>query len=274
MIVSSTKKYQKLNSIYDKANIQRNMDKSEWDCLPVVTLTSKENDKDVFGIITKIEDVDATQREIQTGFMKHYYDKERFDRRLHIAGVGEGGIWVCDCNGSIESGDYISSSSISGFGMKQSDDIQHNYTVAKATMNCDFNPKILPVKVIATSNIAINIVDEYDSSNIPVSTSNIATSNIPVSTSNIATSNIPVSTSNVVPVKTEPMFFERIYLRDETGKYIYEELLDDDGKIVYEQEYEIKYINSDNNFIDIIEYSSNVESCYKVAFIGCSYHCS
>ena len=251
MIVSSTNKYQKLNSVYDKANIQRNMDKSEWDCLPIVTLTSKENDKDVFGVITKIEDVDAPQREIQTGFITHYYDKEKFDRRLHIAGVGEGGIWVCDCNGNIESGDYISSSSIGGFGMKQSDDIQHNYTVAKATMNCDFNPKILPVKVIATSNIVIDTIMKSDIS-----------------------SNISTSSSNIILSDIEPIFFERIYLKDDTGKYIYEELLDDNGEIIYEPEYEMKYINSDNTFIDISEYSSNIEGCHKVAFIGCSYHCS
>ena len=251
MIVSSTNKYQKLNSVYDKANIQRNIDKSEWDCLPIVTLTSKENDKDVFGVITKIEDVDAPQREIQTGFITHYYDKEKFDRRLHIAGVGEGGIWVCDCNGNIESGDYISSSSIGGFGMKQSDDIQHNYTVAKATMNCDFNPKILPVKVIATSNIVIDTIMKSDIS-----------------------SNISTSSSNIIVSDKEPIFFERICLKDNTGKYIYEELLDDNGEIVYEPEYEMKYINSDNTFIDISEYSSNIEGCHKVAFIGCSYHCS
>jgi hypothetical protein len=253
MIVSSTKKYQKLNSVYDKANIQRNMDKSDWDCLPVVALTSKENDKEAFGIITKIEDIDATQREIQTGFMKHYYDKESFDRRLHIAGVGEGGIWVCDCNGNIESGDYISSSVIGGYGMKQSDDVQHNYTVAKATMNCDFNPKILPVKVIATSNIAIDIIDKSDLD---------------------LTSNIATSTSNIVPIEPEPMFFERIYLRDDAGNYTYEELIDENGEIVYEAEYEIRYINSENNFINELEYASDVESCHKVAFIGCSYHCS
>jgi len=160
-IVSSTKKYSSINSVYGDDNIKRNLDKKEWDCLPIVELSSKQNDKNVFGIITKIEDNHSKQREYQTGYMIHYYDKELFDRRLHIAGVGEGGIWVCDYNGGnsnnsiIESGDYITSSLIPGFGMKQHDDLQHNYTVAKATMDCDFNPKLLSVKVIATSNIII-----------------------------------------------------------------------------------------------------------------------
>jgi len=160
-IVSSTKKYSNINSIYGIDNIKRNLDKTEWNCLPIVELSSKENDKNVFGIITKIEDKNSKNREYQTGFMKHYYDKEEFDRRLHIASTGEGGIWVCDYNNNIiESGDYISSSSILGFGMKQSDDLQHNYTVAKATMDCDFMPKLLPVKVIATSNILIETKED------------------------------------------------------------------------------------------------------------------
>lgn len=70
------------------------------------------------------------------------------------------------------------------------------------------------------------------------------------------------------------MFFERIYLRDDAGNYTYEELIDENGEIVYEAEYEIRYINSENNFINELEYASDVESCHKVAFIGCSYHCS
>ena len=46
---------------------------------------------------------------------------------------GEGLIWVTDCDGQVASGDYITSSHITGYGMKQDDDILHNYTVAKCT---------------------------------------------------------------------------------------------------------------------------------------------
>ena len=42
-------------------------------------------------------------------------------------------------SGDIQNGDYITTSSIGeGYGTKQADDILHNYTAAKATMNCDF----------------------------------------------------------------------------------------------------------------------------------------
>jgi hypothetical protein len=40
---------------------------------------------------------------------------------------------------SIENGDYICSY-LNGYGQKQDDDLYHNYTVAKITMDCDFIP--------------------------------------------------------------------------------------------------------------------------------------
>ena len=56
-----------------------------------------------------------------------------------INSVGEGGIWICDINGSLKNGDYITSSKIAGYGMKQKDNIHYNYTVAKITCYCEFD---------------------------------------------------------------------------------------------------------------------------------------
>ena len=53
--------------------------------------------------------------------------------------IGEGLIYVTDESGNIDVGDYICSSNRLGMGMKQSDDILHNYTVAKATEKIDFS---------------------------------------------------------------------------------------------------------------------------------------
>ena len=58
--------------------------------------------------------------------------------RLIVNSVGEGAIWVCNSNGNIENGDYITSSDHLGYGEKQDDDLLHNYTVAKATIGCNF----------------------------------------------------------------------------------------------------------------------------------------
>jgi len=53
--------------------------------------------------------------------------------------LGEGGIWVSDINGTISSGDYITSSILHGYGQKQDSDFMENYTVAKIIQNCYFN---------------------------------------------------------------------------------------------------------------------------------------
>ena len=45
---------------------------------------------------------------------------------------------VFNSNVNIENGDYITSSNYLGYGEKQDDDLLRNYTVAKATINCNF----------------------------------------------------------------------------------------------------------------------------------------
>ena len=56
-----------------------------------------------------------------------------------INSTGEGGIWICNKNGNLENGDYITTCEVSGYGVKQSDDILHSYTVAKITCDVDFS---------------------------------------------------------------------------------------------------------------------------------------
>jgi len=58
--------------------------------------------------------------------------------RMIINSIGEGGIWVCNSNGNIENGDYITSSDYLGYGERQDEIFLCNYTCAKATMDCNF----------------------------------------------------------------------------------------------------------------------------------------
>ena len=90
------------------------------DSLPMIELSRKKKDKRVFGVM---------------GMPSR--NNSRADR-LIINSVGEGAIWVCNSNGNIENGDYITSSDYLGYGEKQDDDLLHNYTVGKATINCNF----------------------------------------------------------------------------------------------------------------------------------------
>jgi hypothetical protein len=90
------------------------------DAIPMIELSRIKKDKRVFGVM---------------GDNRRNNSRKE---RLIVNSVGEGGIWVCNSNGNIENGDYITSSDYLGYGEKQDDDLLHNYTVAKATINCDF----------------------------------------------------------------------------------------------------------------------------------------
>ena len=90
------------------------------DAIPVVALSRKKKDKRVFGVFG------ATKRSTN--------DKNR----LIVNSIGEGAICVCNTNGNIENGDFLQSSDLLGYGEKQDDDLLHNYTIAKATIDCNF----------------------------------------------------------------------------------------------------------------------------------------
>jgi hypothetical protein len=109
------------------------------DAMPKVELSSKANDKRAFGVVSNVEDVDSDERRFQLGLWGSSMEKPEGDDRVIINSVGEGAMWVTDINGNLENGDYITTSDLAGYGMKQDDDLLHNYTVAKITMDCDFD---------------------------------------------------------------------------------------------------------------------------------------
>ena len=119
--------------------------------LPVVSLSTTTNDKKCFGVISASEDPE--NRSDAYGSFVTPFEKEKGDTRVYINSVGEGAIWVVNTNGSLESGDYITTSNVAGYGQKQDDDVLHNYTVAKITMDCDFEPATQPVQQILRSNV-------------------------------------------------------------------------------------------------------------------------
>lgn len=110
------------------------------DAVPVVELSATRNDKRCFGVISDAEDHESSVREYPQGRFVSVYEKSSAeDNRLFINSLGEGAVWVCNVNGNLENGDYITTCEIPGYGMKQDDDLLHNYTVAKITCDCDFD---------------------------------------------------------------------------------------------------------------------------------------
>lgn len=138
------------------------------DALPIVELSTKAYDKSVWGVISSFEDTSSTVRNYEQGHFISCMDIEGGDYRLQINGCGEGSIWVSNYNGNLENGDHITTSPIPGIGMKQDDDILRNYTVAKITMDCNFDPQLIPVEIIkqeivideSGNEISKNVLDE------------------------------------------------------------------------------------------------------------------
>ena len=110
------------------------------DATPIIELASQRNDKRSFGVVSELEDVSDGAREFAVGkFVSVTESGGAEDNRLFINAIGEGAIWVCNINGNLENGDYITTCEIPGYGMKQEDDIMRNYTVAKITCDCSFD---------------------------------------------------------------------------------------------------------------------------------------
>jgi len=214
-IVSSTGNYKDLNSKYkgNKQNIKINS------ALPYVELTNNSYCPRVYGVISDKEDENNTRRSYAVGGFNSGYKKDKGDHRLVLNAVGEGSLYVSDYNGPISNGDYVCSSLIPGICMKQDDDILHNYTIAKVTMNCDFNPKYEALLILKEELIY---------------------------TSNINVSNVTV-TSNLENVL------------DSNGDLIYVEQRDENSNVIYDYEYEMKYIKLDGSIIQKDMYNSNVD---------------
>lgn len=60
-------------------------------------------------------------------------------RPIGVNAIGEGKINVCGQGGNIAVGDFIVASDMAGKGMKQSDDVFHSYTIAKARQAVTFS---------------------------------------------------------------------------------------------------------------------------------------
>jgi hypothetical protein len=128
LIVSSANKFYN----YDLSQIP-NIENT----LPTIRLSTFK-DSCILGVIINCENY---KREVNIGVFKSIYEQDDEVNRVLVSTYGIGSVWVCDINGTFKNGDYITSSIISGYGMKQDDDICHNYTFGRIMQDCNFNPK-------------------------------------------------------------------------------------------------------------------------------------
>jgi len=228
--------------------------------LPVVSVSNVFQDKRCFGVISTSEDPDT--RQDKHGNLVSIFDKEGGDTRVYINSVGEGAIWVTDINGSLESGDYITTSNVAGYGQKQDSEFLANYTVAKITMDCDFEPVTQSVQIIRKEMGDVNYwvkttyknVSEEEYSNLTEENRRIV--------DDIYQRVIKEGT------KTEKEGYE-LEVRQELVN-----VLDEHGQIQWEDHpaetekaYKIRYLDASGSQTD------EANHVHKAAFVGCTYHC-
>jgi hypothetical protein len=124
-------------------------EKTICEALPNVELSSRSKQKNVFGVISNINNwnngnVDYVEAH-NDGWSSGLYD----DSSLLVNSIGEGCIWVVSEIGDllgvsvvldpIENGDYITTSDVEGYGCLQKEPTLCNFTVAKITQDEDFN---------------------------------------------------------------------------------------------------------------------------------------
>ncbi|NCC25601.1 MAG: hypothetical protein EOM25_10470 [Deltaproteobacteria bacterium] len=117
-------------SVTGRAEVRRDEqgDVSLSSTLPTATLSRTAMDKAVFGVLVREMPLDD----------EHWYTAEAGERFAVVNALGEGRVWVCDLNGPIEVGDYVTSSDVPGYGQRQSDDVLRSCTVGKAIETVDW----------------------------------------------------------------------------------------------------------------------------------------
>ena len=216
-------------------------------------------------------------------------------KRAFINSVGEGAMWVVNTAGALESGDYITTSNVVGYGQKQDDDILHNYTVAKITMDCDFNPPDIPVQRIVKELSNVNYwvkttysnvsLEEYSNLNedVRTTTTEIYYSN---EDGEITTDKYKTLESNVQSTYTE--LNRIIHQKMSTEEYKTEQegstlevrqelvnVLDEHGQLQWEDDpsgatekaYKIRYLDASGQITD------EANAVHTAAFVGVTYHC-
>ena len=239
--------------------------------LPLVSLSTKANDKKCFGVLSTTEDPE-TRKEVYGNFASSM-EKEEGDTRVYVNSVGEGAVWVTNINGILESGDYITTSNVAGYGMKQNDDILHNYTVAKILMDCDFNAVTQPKRIIKKEPKMVDYWIIYG--DVKITEEEYHT--LPDSRRKIV-EDVHHRIDQMEVVKEDPekdgfVYEQRedtVNVLDEHGQFQWE----DSGET--EKAYKVRYLLPDGTQISEEEYTTRAsmdEKVYIAAFVGCTYHC-
>ena len=256
------------------------------EALPQVSLATTSYCPTVFGVVSYTQDTNNTRVGGVGRFKSVYMNPDGEKQRVFINSIGEGAMWVCNQSGAFTNGDYITSSDVPGYGMKQNNGVMMNYTIGKITIDCDFTAPMMPVKMIkkkptTTKKVPVMIDKEIVKEKIVIELDE-ATGKYVQKT---------ITTKTTEPTKVE----DEYDLYDEAGKVVgkhkvqrfnyvegVENDLDMNGIVQWIENgetkpaYKTRYLKSDGMIItkDVYDMMKlNGDIVYIAAFISCTYHC-
>jgi len=260
--------------------------------LPIVSLSNAAYDKKCFGVISDAED--HQDRKDSFGNIVTVSKKELGDTRVYINSVGEGAIWVTNINGPLESGDYITTSNVAGYGQRQDSEFLANYTVAKITMDCDFEPVTQPIQQIRKELGDVNYwvkttyesVSEEEYSNLIEENRRTTTETVYTNENNQISvgeySNLESNIQSTYSELTQTLYQNITKDESKTEQEGYElevrqemvNVLDEHSQIQWEDHatetekaYKIRYLDANGVITD------EASAVHTAAFVGCTYHC-
>jgi hypothetical protein len=264
LIVSADKnRYVNLNGGLKTGSKAITIDES----LPVVALSNVSQDKSCFGVVSSVEGVGTSRSETKGGFISET-PKVLGDNRAIVNSLGEGALWVVNTGGPLESGDYVTTANVAGYGQRQDDDVLHNYTVAKITMDCDFTASNVATQAPKKVETLVT-VEEGVWSNLSAYNRSSETQTQYINGENVVLtegewSNLATEEQNTYSDTTITTYYEirrGENLLDENGNIQWE---DTDG---VEPGYKVRFLTSDGTQTD------EANAVHTAAFVGCTYHC-
>jgi hypothetical protein len=258
IVSANTNKYMKMSEGVEMGQNAITINES----LPIVNISNVSRDKTCFGVISASEDSNDTRGET-IGCFTAFIHKEDGDTRVYINSLGEGALWVVNTNGTIESGDYVTTSNIAGYGMKQDSECLMNYTVAKSTMDCDFNPLTQKKRrIVKEQRDAVawvlrkyEEVSEEEYTNAPEDKRKIEDGTFKIEREYVSRHD-PDNEDYIKETRTL-----EFSVLDENKQLVWEDM--DDSEL----EYKIRYLDANGNI------TTEENATHKAAFIGCTYHC-
>jgi hypothetical protein len=253
------------------------------EALPLVNLSNKPRDPTVFGVIS----LKANEQSRQLTGTDLLEAIALGDIRAEINSVGEGCLWVCDENGTLNNGDYMTTSSVPGYAMKQTNEFVCNYTVGKVTMPCDFSQPMVPKRSIVKDEYGRTVLERNGMPKFALVKEPVYKTVFMVNGADVdeavydATVEADTKTTRVEQASQQLYFIngqevsEAEYLAapDDSNKQTRDELV---FRVVSEPKYHTRYLAEDGSVLTKEAYDAALvagERVYRAAFVGCTYHC-